>query len=255
MFLFKKLLSACLAPLPLVLGLWVVAAGLFWWRRQRLGRGLAFVGLGVLGLSTCDPVGSALIAPLERRYAPMPRDVKLTDASLRYVVVLGGAARRIAGAAPAVQLNPAALGRLAEGLRIWRALPGAQLVVSGAATGTEVSQAELAGAAAAALGVPRTAIIEEARPRDTESEARFLRERLGPRSIVLVTSAWHMPRAVALFRAQGFDVHPAPCDYTTGNGFGWQDLLPGSRGLGKVERAWHEYLGLAWAWLTGALGR
>jgi len=66
---------------------------------------------------------------------------------------------------------------------------------------------------------------------------------------LLVTSAWHMPRAVGSFRAVGFDVVAYPVDFRAGGGVRW-GFDPAANLVG-LDRAAHEWLGLAWYRIQG----
>jgi uncharacterized SAM-binding protein YcdF (DUF218 family) len=115
------------------------------------------------------------------------------------------------------------------------------------------------------MGVPREAILEESRSRNTFEnavETRRLLAREGIDRVLLVTSALHMPRAVALFRCAGFDVVPAPADFWVSDddrlGFGNGSLegvvlglLPDAENLANTTRALKEYLGLMLSRLLG----
>jgi uncharacterized SAM-binding protein YcdF (DUF218 family) len=107
------------------------------------------------------------------------------------------------------------------------------------------------------LGVPPERIIIEDKSRNTDENARFTFALLHPKPgqhYLLVTSAYHMPRTVGLFRKAGFDVVPYPVDYRTrGN---WADLEPGglaSEGLAHVDLAMREWTGLVMYRLTGRI--
>ena len=100
---------------------------------------------------------------------------------------------------------------------------------------------------AADLGIDPAAIVVMDRAVDTEQEAREVAALLGQTPFVLVTSAYHMPRAMRLMRRAGTHPIPAPTGQIlraqhAAERFG---LIPGSRGLRKTETALHEYLGLA----------
>jgi uncharacterized SAM-binding protein YcdF (DUF218 family) len=96
-------------------------------------------------------------------------------------------------------------------------------------------------------------MVLEPRPRDTRQEAELLAPLLRGQRVALVTSASHMPRALALFRAQGLDPIPAPTGHLAKEpqGFDVLDLIPDADGLAKTRFAWHEVLGRMWAGLTG----
>jgi uncharacterized SAM-binding protein YcdF (DUF218 family) len=83
-------------------------------------------------------------------------------------------------------------------------------------------------------------------PLDTAAEARAVAKLLGGEGFVLVTSAYHMPRAMLLMRRAGLDPSPAPTGQRVGAGRdGWRAMLPNAASLGLSERALHEYFALA----------
>src|SRR4030067_3176381 len=103
--------------------------------------------------------------------------------------------------------------------------PEAKIVFSGGDAGIlhrPGNEAEGAEPLLTALGVAHDRLILEAKSRDTYENAAFLKEELtrlgelGPgERWLLITSAYHMPRAMGAFRAAGFDVEPWPVDYRT----------------------------------------
>jgi len=109
--------------------------------------------------------------------------------------------------------------------------------------------------AAESLGVDQQKILLESQSRDTGSEAKFVRAVVGSEPFILVTSASHMPRAMALFKKQGMDPIADPTDYLTGVSWGVSasDLVPTGNGLVAARRAVYEYLGLAWEWMRGGI--
>jgi uncharacterized SAM-binding protein YcdF (DUF218 family) len=110
-------------------------------------------------------------------------------------------------------------------------------------------------AIAMALGVPRDAMVLDSASSDTESQARAVRGLLKGERCILVTSAVHMRRALALFRKAGVDALPAPTDFQSQSNPGIRpgSFFPDARQIGLADAAAHEYLGLGWAWLTGKL--
>jgi uncharacterized SAM-binding protein YcdF (DUF218 family) len=146
------------------------------------------------------------------------------------------------------------LARLVEAIRLKRQIPEAKLVLSGGFGGTPL-HAELLADAAVALGVPRPELVLETRTFDTADEARFIHETVRDAPFILVTSASHLPRAVALFQKQGMSPLPAPADYGALDdpGLSPYSFLPAPLGIMKLERALHEYLGLIWGRLRGLL--
>ena len=89
--------------------------------------------------------------------------------------------------------------------------------------------------------------------RDTKDEARLMQKIVGRDRFVLVTSAAHMPRSMALFAKRGMRPVPAPTEYLAAESRGPARFFPSADGLERAERAFHEYLGLAWAKLRGQI--
>ncbi|MET0516132.1 MAG: YdcF family protein [Nitrospiraceae bacterium] len=110
------------------------------------------------------------------------------------------------------------------------------------------------------LGVPGNAILTEERSRNTYENAANARHLLGKGSILLVTSALHLPRSVALFKKQGFSVTPVPCGYEArdrpGEGLdhlALLDFLPSVHALSISTHAVDEFAGLLVYWIAGTL--
>ena len=110
------------------------------------------------------------------------------------------------------------------------------------------------------LGVPREAIVIEGQSRTTYENAIETKRLLGAASVLLVTSASHLPRATALFAKQGFHVTPVPCDFLIRNRprDNFQDLdpfdvLPNDRAIEQTTGAVTELAGMGVYWLTGKL--
>lgn len=249
-FFVTKILGAVLMPLPLILlglVLGLVLAVFTRWRRT----GLAVIGVATLtfGLLAWWPLADRLIGPLEAAYPPVA--VAELPEAVPAVVVLGAGSVWAPELPVTSRLSATAVRRLTEGVRLWRRRPGAAFVVSG--WGAERPEAELAAAFLRSLGVPADAIRALPRPRNTEEEAAAYADLDLRGRPVLVTSAAHMPRAVAAFRSAGVDPIPAPTDHrAVRRGFHYaRDYVPQARDLETAERAWHEYLGHAWVWLRG----
>jgi uncharacterized SAM-binding protein YcdF (DUF218 family) len=257
----KKILTLLVLPLhfALIVG-GIGAALLLLRRREKLARGLVCAAIAVLAISSNKGVAAWLIAPLESRYpavpelragGPLPADL----AACRAVVVLGGGHGESTMLSRVNQLSPFAVTRLAEAIRLLRMLPPeTRLVVSGHAGENKTTHAQVLAEAAISLGVASERIVRLDTPRDTADEAAAIRAELGEVPFALVTSAWHLPRAMALCRGAGLRPVACPADFM---------LKPGAdRGaglllfdLGSLERstkAIRERVGLIWARLRGA---
>ncbi len=245
MFVFKKVVSVFLTPMALC---WLILlAGLFlllFTRKKKASKILLTLGVGLIYLFSFQPLSSVFLAPLENQY-PYYRG---TDA-VQYILVLGGGAVDDPRLPAASQLSDASLNRLVEGIGVYRRIQGAKLIFSGK------NVAGLMADTAQLLGVKAGDIIVEKNPRDTKDEARALKPVIGESPFILVTSACHIPRAMALFRKQGMHPIAAPAQYMNrvDDTFNIGFFLPSPGVIHRIDRAWHEYLGLAWAKLRGQI--
>lgn len=241
----KSLVTQLLMPLPVSLGLLLIGSLLCWRKRKYLGATLAGLGLAVLFLASWAPVAERLLTVLESRY-PALLDVPQNE-PLAAVVILGNSWQPDAPVSSVSKLSESSALRLMEGVRLWRELSKVPLVVSGASRNTEVAPvAQGYAEAAQALGVPQQHLRVLDWPTDTGQEAQAVRQLLGEgASIILVTSASHMPRAMRHFQAAGLSPIAAPTHYLTqfnspGSVLYW---VPSASHLHKTERAVYEALG------------
>jgi len=253
-FLLSKLLPLLVYPLGLGLALGV--AGVLG-RRRRWGPWLGGVGLGVIWLFAMPLTSRQLIWGLEERaMALMPAELPRADA----VVVLGGGLRPPLPPRAGVEVAEGG-DRLLTGVRLWRRQPTALLVTSGSRVSFTSGdpappEADWARDLAVELGVPRERILLNPLSRTTAEEARHIGElaqRRGWRRILLVTSAYHLPRAVETFRREGrLEVIPVASDFQlpARTQFGRAtaaslalDLLPNAAALELSTVAVKEHLG------------
>ena len=222
---------------------------------QRLGRRLLWGALAALLIAGLSPLGDALIRPLEKRF---PRADLDKGAPIAGIIVLGGAEDNRAEGWPQIAALNEAAERYTEAVALARRLPQVRLVFTGG-TGTLLRkvppEAESAGRLFAALGVAEERIVLEAQSRDTYENAVFTARLLAPKAgerWLLVTSAWHMPRAIACFRRAGFAVEAWPADYRAppvASLVRINDSLPD--GLRRVDFVLREWVGLAAYYLAG----
>jgi len=260
LFWLKKVVGFWLMPLPLSLAL-IVAGAVFWrfTRRRRLGRGLVIGGLLWLGVCSNEGVGTWLVSGLENRFPSIPELTQGTPlpaplARCRFIAVLGGGHTYVPGLAATNELSTSALSRIVEAVRLAGRMPDARLLVSGPPDpeGGPTHACVLADAAVS-LGLERERITEIYTARDTEDEAAAIRAIAGDAPVALVTSAWHLPRAMALCRRQGLDVTACPADYSAlAKKVKPMDfLLWNVGGLERSTKAFYEWVGLSWARLRG----
>lgn len=249
-FLFKNLLGTLLLPPANGLLLLLVAA-LF--RKRRWAFGLALGGGALLFLQSLPIVANNLAATLEARAG----GVFVTAQGARAIVVLGSGLRRDAPEYGSDTVNERSLVRLRYGATLARRLQLPVLITGGIPPRASRAEAEvMAAIAEREYGV--AVRWKETESSDTADNARMSAQILGAagiRRVVLVTQAFHMPRARQLFEAAGLEVIPAPTDFK-GPGdepLGVFDFLPQARAMQTSYYALHEWLGLAWIHLAAAV--
>lgn len=215
-FLLAKIFWFLVQPLNLsiLLGLLGLLAASLGWRR--LGLPLAWFAVLLLGLCTWTNIGAIAVQPLEERYQRPQLPSQIAG-----IVVLGGGfeggINRVRGG---YELNSGG-DRFVETAVLAHRFPQARVVISGGSGALlldGVGDAETAPRLLEGLGVSRDRMILENESRDTYENAVFTRRLLQPKpgeTWLLVTSAFHMPRSMGLFRKAGFQVVPWPTDYRT----------------------------------------
>lgn len=254
MFLFKKIVGPLFLPLTLILGMLLL--GLFLLsltRRQKAGKVVVLIGVLSLGLLSFHPVSNALLRPLEYQYPPLVRLENIQD--IKWIVVLGGGHTSDPDVPMSSRLSNISFIRLMEGIRLLHELPKSKLILSGGSIFETTSEAKGMADVALAFGVKKEDLILEEDSRDTENEARLVQPIVHQERFLLVTSASHMPRSMALFKKYGMSPIPAPTDFLTKEPgqIAPRMFYPNPDSLCKAERAFYEYLGLAWAKLRGLI--
>ncbi|KQP50503.1 hypothetical protein ASG40_12040 [Methylobacterium sp. Leaf399] len=187
-------------------------------RLRRIGLGLATAGLVGLAVAGFSPLATWIALPLEDRFPAFADD----GGPVAGIVVLGGAVETGLTMGRGQMMTNDAGERQVAMADLARRYPGARLVFSGGSgslAGETTSEAEVVGRFADTLSLPRTRLIQEDRSRNTRENAAFTADKVQPKPgerWLLVTSAWHMPRAMGCFRKAGFDVVAYPVDYRTG---------------------------------------
>jgi uncharacterized SAM-binding protein YcdF (DUF218 family) len=238
-----------------VLGVGAVLLWLVGW--PRAGRRTAICAVLALLLFGYAPIGNVLMLGLSERFPAWQAGGRDPDG----IIVLGGAIRPdISEARGAIELNSAGERVLAM-LQLARQFPKPRIIYTGGSSDLlppYIAGAPFAGRLLEQFGVERDRITIEAASRTTYENARDVRDLVKPapgQRWLLVTSASHMPRAIGVFRAVGFDVEAYPVDWRTR---GWQDALkPFSRvslGLAQSDTAMHEWIGLIGYWWSGRIG-
>jgi uncharacterized SAM-binding protein YcdF (DUF218 family) len=258
-----KLVKYALYPLTWVLLVMTLTCCWLWLpstperlRRARIG---AFTGLGLLIAISSPLIARPLLGSLESWHA------KPLSINQRYdaIVVLGAGVLEPGTLRPMPDLSASSKNRVMCGVDLYERGYAPKLVFSGGnghAFKDAPKDAHEMTRWAERLGVTKEAILGEDQSRTTYENATETRRLLGPGSILLVTSASHLPRATALFSKQGFTVTPVPCDFLITNRprdtfqeLDPFDVLPNDRAIEQTTAAVTEWAGMAIYWVTGKL--
>ncbi len=211
-------------------------------------------GIIVLIIFSLGPVPQWLVYSLESKYPPYHY---ITPEVLRSskvdIMILGGGHTSDTALPANNQLSQTALGRITEGIRLYRQIPGSTLVVSGWAGESAETQASLLAQTAILLGADSNTIRKLQTPTNTLEEAKAYYQAFGnTHTLILVTDAIHMPRAMMHFHNQGIKPIPAPTNHILKNNPHWysRSWLPSLSNLGHSEAVINEYVGLGWGWLS-----
>lgn len=241
----KQIVGA--AAMPLACAFLIVLAGAVFRLsgRRRISTALWAAAALLVYLSAVAPVANALLVPLEDRYAPLGDIRNLPPVG--YIVVLGSVYAPRDGIPVTTALGGDGLARIAEGVRLVRQVHGARLVVSGGAVEGQTPSATGYAKFAVEFGIEADSIVKLDRPLDTAEEASDVAALVGKSPFILVTSAYHMPRAMHLMQLAGAHPIPAPAGQLTQGkiDFDVRGWIPHSASLHKTECALHEYMGLA----------
>ncbi len=200
-----------------------------------------------------SPVSNAIIQPLESLYAPFV-DTKNID--VQSIVVLSGGARD--AAVPGLEPEPDddSLERLVYSVALYRELRIPLLFVGGSGDPgrPDLLEAEAMARTAISIGVPAKDIVVESTARNTLESAKAVKRLVKGRRIILVTSAAHMKRSVAMFKKQGFGIIPAPTGYRTDRrALSGYSFIPRLENLRTSSLALSEYLSYRWYAMRGDL--
>ncbi|MEM7353078.1 MAG: ElyC/SanA/YdcF family protein [Acidobacteriota bacterium] len=230
----------------LYLWLWLAAAATTWLlTRGSQRRRWAIVGLVAFWLLGCRPIGDLALRLLENRHAQPPVN-ELRAQGLNQVVVLTAGGYEPLGDLASSALTSGSAARFLGGLELCaRLAPNCRLILSGSAGrgNRQLAAAEHMQRLADQLGTSLE-VVAEARSGSTAEHPAGVRPLLEDRPFALVTSAYHMPRALRSFQKAGMTPVAFPVDRHTRGVYRLGDWIPSFGALGRMQLAWRETLAL-----------
>lgn len=254
-FTLSKLLWVFASPGSLLAFLLAGGLALSAARRAALakkGRYLCiFVNACLLAIALL-PVGDWALAPLENRFAFNPPE------QVDGIIVIGGDEQTEITEARGMPMALDSMRRYEMTLDMARRYPDAKLVFAGGSPyvypKAETLDSEIAREIMNDIGVPTDKMIFEKTSRNTYENAVFSADIVRPepsQKWLLITSAWHMSRAMGCFRKAGWNVYPAPTGYFTTGRYTFHTHFNFGDQISKLDLAMHEYVGLVAYWLMG----
>lgn len=225
-------------------------------RPRRFGIGLALtVTLATMALGLL-PVASYILLPLEERFPPFRDDGRPVDG----IIILGGSVEAAESMSRERIVANESAERLIDTIQLAHRYPQARILITGGGGtvfGDGVAEAPVIASFLKTIGIDPARVIVEDRSRTTYENAIFSRELAKPQEgerWLLVTSAWHMPRAVGVFEKAEFPVTPYPVDFRTRGDGNHRPFAFISDGLRRLDVGAKEWAGLIGYYATGRTG-
>jgi uncharacterized SAM-binding protein YcdF (DUF218 family) len=257
-FVLSKTFGQMLLPTNFLIGVGLFGAVLVATRWASLGRKLMVASVVLLAICGFSPLGKLMLYPLESRFPPWDAARGGPDG----IVVLGGSIEAELSAAHGIAVTSGGADRLIAAAALANRYPNTRIIYSGGSSkliSDDAREADYATALFESLAVSGDRLTMERRSRNTQENAEFSKALAAPKSRerwLLVTSAYHMPRSIGLFRKAGFNVEAYPVDWRVGER---ADLVTFSTialdGLGRTDVAMREWMGLVAYWATGKIDR
>ena len=254
-FILSKTIGTMLMPINLLLGIGVLGAMLLLTRWATLGRRLLAASVLLLALCGFSPIGKLLILPLEQRFPPWDASRGAPNG----IVVLGGAIDPDLSADRGRTVMDRSADRMIAAAELARQYPNARIVYTGGSgnlISNDAKEADYTLSVFEGLGVARERVTLERLSRNTIENAQFVKAMVRPKEgerWLLVTSAFHMPRSIGLFRRAGFKVEACPVDWRASPASALSFSSVAVHGLERTDVAMREWIGLAAYWLTGKI--
>ncbi|MCK5358218.1 MAG: YdcF family protein [Elusimicrobiales bacterium] len=244
MFILKKILTPFLIPPGLFITIIMVAGIWFFYKNQKKSAYTYIIIAAVFWLASIKPVTDIFMSKLEYHFA-LPASF---DGDV--IIVLGGGMQdNVPDFSGDAALNSGGIERVFTAARIAKKM-NIPIIASGGAVFSRRAESEVAKRFLTDIGIAPEKIIVENKSRDTYENALFSREiclKQGYKKVIVVTSAFHMPRTAMIFKKAGFEnVVYYPTGYKTSkkSKYYYVDFLPGD--MQNLSVAIKEYIGLVY---------
>jgi uncharacterized SAM-binding protein YcdF (DUF218 family) len=255
-FFLSKTVGHLLLPTNFLIGLGLLGAVLLATRYARAGRRLTVASILLLAIAGFSPLGNWLLYPLEQRFPPCD----VTNGTPDGIIVLGGSIDADLSEAHHGAVVRSAADRMLAAAALARRYPDARVIFSGGSANlisNDAREADYAAALFESLGVAKARLLMERSSRNTEENAKFSKALAAPKNgerWLLVTSAYHMPRSIGLFRKAQFPVEACPVDWRVGDRSDLRSFfVAAGEGLARTDIGLREWIGLLAYWLTGKI--
>ena len=255
-FSLSKTVNFLLVPSNAIALLCALGVLLLATRFRKTGLRILIFGVALLLIVGLSPLSNWMWLPLTERFPAWSAAGRPPDG----IIVLGGAIDPEASQARGSPELGDSAERLITMLQLARRYPAARIVFTGGSAsliGPQLAEAPVAGDLLEDFGIPASRIVLESESRTTAENATLTRNLVSPKPgerWLLVTSAYHMPRSIGVFRKAGFDVEAYPVDWRSrGWQDGWRPFVVISMGLDRADTAAHEWVGLVAYWITGRM--
>jgi uncharacterized SAM-binding protein YcdF (DUF218 family) len=252
-FLISKLAWGLLSPLSFIFALFTVGTLALYVGKQGIAKIILSFGALISTLLWAYPIGDVLMYPLESRFtAPMTMPVDVDG-----IIQLGGGEELV----PSISWNTTELGEAGDRYLATASLakryPDRPILFTGGSgfvnLQNNLKEAEIAQAILSELGVDTDRIILESESRNTFENFVYVKSKLPKRDgrYLLVTSAFHQPRAVGIARKLNINVIPYPVDYRSHHAALRDIDFRAYQHFKTMEYAWKEWIGLTVYYFTG----
>jgi len=222
-FVIKKILTVMLMPWSIGILFSLMALLYLYKNNSKKAKRYMLISLLWVMLISWAPFSNLILKPLESRY---PKLEKIPE-NINYILLLGGDRDK----------------RAWEALRLYHKIPNVKIITSGYSLHDHLSDAQKAATLLMESGIPQERILMQEEAKTTFEEMQYMKKRVGTAPFILVTAAYHMPRAMKLFKKAGLNPIAAPADFSRPQESGPLTMLQAKR-LQDTEHAWHEYLGM-----------